>query len=139
MADLKNLLFGALLFVTLIAGMYASINGWYSKAGVAVSLDSGAFNVSGVNTYLNNWSNQTATSLSNAQAIPFFGGSFMLLTGVFQAITLIVGLPNAIILPLLTAISSTFGLPVWFVAFLTVALILFAMLAIINVMKGDRI
>lgn len=138
MADIKNMVLGTVLFVGLISGLYSVFNNWYaSTPGVTATLDSSTFNVSGVNNYMGNWANQTASLMSNAAAVPILGSGFVLLTGVFQSITLVVGMPNAVILPLFNAIAGVIPLPTWFTALLFLTILISVLIYIINAMKGS--
>lgn len=139
MAELKNHIFGLLIFLGIFAGLYAAANDMYAKNGSSATLDNSAINTTKYTNYLSNWNNQTAAIIGNAQTVPILGASFVLLTGVFQAITLIVGLPNDVISPLFSDIAQAVGIPDWAVLIFGIMLLTATLIAILNVMKGDKI
>ena len=141
MGEVRTLIFAVLLFVTVLTGMYYSYGSWYSNAAPSVSLSNSSINVTPTYLYFENWNNQTATILGNAQAVPIVGGSgLVLLAGLFQVLTFTVNLPNAVILPLTTSTLSALGIQLpWFVIFVTIGILTLFLIYIANAMKGTPI
>lgn len=134
MATLKQILLGSLLFLAAITGTFSIFGSYYSNMGVANPLETSSFNATGANNYVTNWANETSRVLGNAQAIPFIGGTFTLLTGAFQAITFLVGLPANVLMPILNSITGALLLPFWFSAFLFAAVLIIFIIAMLKAM-----
>lgn len=139
MAELKTYLIGTLVVVTLVTAFYGVINSYYAANGVSTTLDSTSFNSSGAYSYMGNWANQTSAAVANAQAVPVLSTGLVLLTGVFQSITLMVGLPANVILPMFYAVGEALHLPGWFVAFAFIIITVLTMFALVNVLRGRDI
>jgi hypothetical protein len=137
--SMGEIILGSLAFLAIVTGFVSVFGTYYENMGIANPFGSTAYNATQVNasvTYLDNWANQTAVSLSNAQAIPFFGGSFMLLTGVFQSLTLLVEAPARVVLPIVAMTVSALHLPMWFLGFLFASVVILCMIALIHAMGG---
>jgi len=143
MATMQSLILGSLAMLAIITAMFYVAGDWYQRMGIANPLgavgDNAAGNATAAFQYTENWANQTSKALANAQAIPFFGGSFMLLTGVFQSITLLVGYPAGVILPLYNYVVLALPLPGWFVAFLFASIMVITMVALLHAMGGGGV
>jgi hypothetical protein len=139
MADLKNYILGSLLFMAIVTGMFYSMNDWFTRSGSAPLDNPVNTTFSGPSNYLNKWSNDTSAALSKAQDIPLFGGSFVLLTGGFQALTLLVGLPTQVMLPIVTSVTTYVGVSPWVVPFLTAVILISVLIALLNAMKGGAV
>lgn len=140
MADLKNMVVGVLLFITIVGGFYSIFNSWYSATGSTATLDSSKVNFSQPQSYLANWANQTASLIKTGSAFdnPLIGGSFTILTGGFQVITLILGFPGQVISPILGIIfgASALNLPQWFITFAGILIFVSISIWIVNALKG---
>lgn len=139
MAFLSNALIGLLLFGAIVTGFTLGLNDWYGRVNPTASQDVSSLNVTGSNDYLEGWGRQTMTLLGSAQSIPVVGGFLVLLTGVFQSMTLLTALPGAVLIPTITAIGQTLLLPGWFMAFALAAILVSFALAILNAMKGGAV
>jgi hypothetical protein len=132
MPSLSNIVFAVISLLAVTTGAYLIYGNYYINMGSSAVLPSSGLNQTGAVQYVGNWGNQTQNSLSNAQAIPFFGGSFMLLTGAFQSITLLVNFPAMIIYPLFQSIMVALAIPGWLQAFLVAMVILACMVALLH-------
>lgn len=140
MAELQNILFGVLIFVAIISGMTLSLNDWFSRTSISgAQLNNTILNTTGAMTYLGDWQSQTANILSNTQAVPFLGNGLVLIAGAFQVLTLIIGIPSQVVVPLINTISGALMLPSWFVGFIVLAIGIFALIGILNAMKGGKV
>lgn len=134
MAEMRNLIFGAVLFGVLVTGLYVSANDWLARVSSASSLDSSQFNVTGQMTYLGSWANDSTQKLSQAQAVPYLGGGLVLIQGAFQVVTLLLNVPGMVILPMAQSIITVLGLPTWFTVFIQVGIALVTVLGILAIM-----
>lgn len=139
MGDLKNYIIASLLFMAVISGGAFIFGAWYSNNGSTATLDTSAFNVSQQTAYINNWGNSTQSNLANAQNVPFLGGAFVVLVGVYQSLVLAIGIIPSVIIPLTMAVLTTLGLPQWFVSFALAAVLVSGIFAVMNAMKGNPI
>ena len=132
MATMQNVMVGTLCLLLVITGFYQVFGDYYNKNGVTSNLPLSNINSTSAFNYVNTWGNQTSQSLANAQAIPFFGGSFMLLTGAFQSLTLLVNFPAAVLFPLANTLLTTLGIPAWLTAFLIAIIVLVTMIYLLH-------
>lgn len=138
MADLKNMVVGTILFIALVSGFYTTFNSWYSRSGSSVSLDNSKVNFTDESTALDTWAKDSSSAISNANVgIPILSAGFVVLTGVFQSISLFVNTLPKVMLSIFSKIGLLIGLPAWFTAFVTILLLATGIIAIINAMKGS--
>ena len=138
MADLKNMVVGTILFIALVSGFYATFNSWYARAGVPNSLDTTKVNFTDESVALDTWAKDSSTAISNANVgIPILSAGFVVLTGVFQSISLFVNTLPKVMLSIFSKIGGLIGFPAWFTTFITILLLATGIIAIINAMKGS--
>ena len=125
-----------MLFLVIVVGYASTLNGWYSSSGSTSTVDTSVLNITGYQSVLANWANQTASLVGNSQAVPFFGTGYVLAIGVYQAITLYSSIPTQVLVPLFQGIAVAFGLPVWFVEFAIVCILTYAVIELVNALKG---
>lgn len=144
MGVLKVFLIGVVLFLLVFSGLYLGLNDWYVRGGntqAVINLD-GTVNNSGFNgtvytNYLSKWANDTSVSLSNAAAVPIISPGVVLIQGVYSVVTLLVSLPNDVVLPIFNSMALIIGLPPWFIAAMILLLLLLFFIGIINVLRGS--
>lgn len=144
MGELRTIFLSVLGFLAIFVGLFTTANQWYAFAGVTANLDNATvFNTSATGhspnyymNYINNWNNDTSRLMATAQSVPYLGGAFMVTVGVFQALTLAIGIPTNVLIPMVTDIGGYTGIPTWAVSFVTAALLVYALIAIANAMKG---
>lgn len=134
MADIKTVILSVLVGVAILAG-FSQISSDYATQTGTTAANTGQFNSSRTYLYMETWNNQTARLLANAQAVPVFGGAFMLLTGAFQVITLMVGLPTNVVLPFVDEVTYAMGIPQWFMTFAKIAMLFVTLYAILRLIK----
>ena len=143
MGELKVYLIGTVFFLAVFTGLYLGLNDWYLRnsntqaiAKLEGTINSSGFNGTKYTNYLSNWANQTSVALSNAAVVPIISPGAVLLVGVYSALTLLVSLPNDVILPIFNSMALIIGLPGWFIAAAVLLLLLLFFIGLINVLKG---
>ena len=131
---------GTLTVIAIITAGALFFNDQYAVTAAPGSINTAIYNASGTTTYFQDWSNQTATLVQNSQAVPFLGNGLVLIAGVFQVITLIMNIPNTVVIPLMATIlgPSVLAVPGWFVTFCMVGLVIIVVIALVNAMKGSK-
>lgn len=124
---ISNAVVGVICMVMVVTGFYLTFADYYFNLGSTAVLPNTGVNQTGGVAYIQTWANQTSASLTKAQTVPFLGGSFVLLDGAFQSLTLLVNFVPSVAIPLFNSTAVALGLPGWLLAFLS-AIVLFMLM-----------